>query len=579
MSVCDRYFIASYYLNKYNDVLTLWGGSAFSHFDQHGQYENRQPSQYFDPAFYLNKYADILLAVQQGKVTAYDHFCVFGDQEMRQPTADFFPEYYKAQYSVSGLVTFHHVLHPENNRTQPPTKAPTCNSFSLTSNSGSSTALNFGSYVNDAQDAINYLKIKLYSLPQCGNIVNSGSIAAVSGQSYSVGELLYRAACSANIATQDTISYSVVNTGSLESSKCNIGISTNTAPTCNSFSLTSSSGSSTALNFGSYISDAQDPAANLEIKLYTLPSSCGSITSANGSAAVLGQNYSVIELTYKACSPNIITQDTISYSVVDTGNLESSKCNIGISINPVVPPPATNTTTNTNSSMIPNNTTPSTSTNTPPTTAPGSASGNTQTTTNGNNSIGSSGSANNNAQNTTNGNNGISSSGGANNNTQSTTDGSNVIGNNSGNINNNNTAAPCSKITVINSTNVTVNCNVNNNAITYKIQGSTLIPTLNTGDKIDVSNYHSVKSGLSDACKFIPKVTCNIQLIKNSVNDVADLAISDISGATSIPNIAEYFKGDAINHIYPDHVVTTDASHLEYAGAGLLLCTFLAFYH
>jgi hypothetical protein len=125
---------------------------------------------------------------------------------------------------------------------------------------------------------------------------------------------------------------------------------TNTPPTCNSFSFTLNSGSSNTLNFASYVSDAQDPATNLKIKLNTLPT-CGSITSVNGSAATSGQSYSISELIYKACSTNTAAiQDTISYSVVDTDSLESSKCNIGVSINAVTPTPThtppTNTTNN-----------------------------------------------------------------------------------------------------------------------------------------------------------------------------------------------------------------------------------------
>jgi hypothetical protein len=236
-----------------------------------------------------------------------------------------------------------------DNTPVPPTNTPpTCNNFSLTLNSGNSATLDFTNKVSDAQDAAANLKIKLYALPTCGSITNANGITATSGQNYNVSELTYKA-CSPNNSTQDTISYSVVDTGSLVSSNCSIGISItptssiNPAPTCNSFSLTLNSGSSNTLNFTSYVSDAQDPTANLKIKLNTLPSSCGSITSANGSAAVSGQSYSVSELIYKACSTNITTQDTMSYSVVDTGSLESSKCSIGISINAA---PPTNTTNN-----------------------------------------------------------------------------------------------------------------------------------------------------------------------------------------------------------------------------------------
>ena len=111
--------------------------------------------------------------------------------------------------------------------TSPTNTAPICSNFSLTSSGGTSTVLSFSSNVIYAQDPINNLKIKLYDLPQCGNIANAGGITAVIGQSYSVNELVYR---SCNTAAQGTFSYSVVDSGSLESSKCNINLVVNSTP-------------------------------------------------------------------------------------------------------------------------------------------------------------------------------------------------------------------------------------------------------------------------------------------------------------------------------------------------------------
>ena len=73
-------------------------------------------------------------------------------------------------------------------------------------------------------------------------------------------------------------------------------------------SFTLNSNTSTALSFN--VSDAQDPTANLKIKLNTLPT-CGSIVNSGMIAAVLGQNYNVRELTYKACSTNITNNITL----------------------------------------------------------------------------------------------------------------------------------------------------------------------------------------------------------------------------------------------------------------------------
>ena len=252
--------------------------------------------------------------------------------------------------------------------------APTCSSFSLTSNGNTSTALSFGSNVNDAQDPINNLKIKLYDLPQCGSIINAGGITVVSGQSYSVNELVYRS-CSA--ATQSILSYSVVDSGFLESSRCNLNLIVNSAPTqaptpvptpvpsilpintkptASMVFVSTNVKGAAYIDFKNSVSDKETGVNDLRIKVKSLPS-FGKVYDQNDNEIDMSKTYSPDELQYKVTSGNA-QRDTFAYVVIDVGGLESDQSTATITIVTAAPTPLPTTTVTPVPTPIPSTPTP-----------------------------------------------------------------------------------------------------------------------------------------------------------------------------------------------------------------------------
>lgn len=92
-------FNSEFYLQQYPDVRQAVSegriSSAFQHFRQFGQFENRDPSRLFNGNFYLQRNADVRQAIADGRIrSAFQHFTDFGQFENRQPSTLFSSNYY-----------------------------------------------------------------------------------------------------------------------------------------------------------------------------------------------------------------------------------------------------------------------------------------------------------------------------------------------------------------------------------------------------------------------------------------------------------------------------------------------------
>jgi hypothetical protein len=101
-------FNERYYLANNPDVRGAVASGAFPsgyyHFINHGQFEQRDPSQMLDTQYYLTKYPDIANAVSNHltvngvPITAWWHFNTYGAHEGRQGSPLFDPQYYLGKY-------------------------------------------------------------------------------------------------------------------------------------------------------------------------------------------------------------------------------------------------------------------------------------------------------------------------------------------------------------------------------------------------------------------------------------------------------------------------------------------------
>jgi 2',3'-cyclic-nucleotide 2'-phosphodiesterase (5'-nucleotidase family) len=96
-------FNSEFYLQQYADVRQAVNdgkiSSAFQHFRQFGQFENREPSRLFNANFYLQRYPDVRQAIAEGKIrSAFQHFIEIGQFQNRQPSTLFNPNYYLELY-------------------------------------------------------------------------------------------------------------------------------------------------------------------------------------------------------------------------------------------------------------------------------------------------------------------------------------------------------------------------------------------------------------------------------------------------------------------------------------------------
>ncbi|MFB2976313.1 bifunctional metallophosphatase/5'-nucleotidase [Microseira sp. BLCC-F43] len=99
------FFDSSFYLQRNNEfanftkIFNLNNSSAFKHFRNQGQFENRDPSVLFNSEFYLQQYADVRQAVNDGKISsAFQHFRQFGQFENREPSRLFNANFYLQRY-------------------------------------------------------------------------------------------------------------------------------------------------------------------------------------------------------------------------------------------------------------------------------------------------------------------------------------------------------------------------------------------------------------------------------------------------------------------------------------------------
>ncbi|MFB2919866.1 MULTISPECIES: SGNH/GDSL hydrolase family protein [Aerosakkonema] len=102
MLTANELFDEAYYLNSNSDVAVAVSkgefSTGFAHYNQFGQFEQRNPSAYFDTSYYLQKYQDVASEVNARKTTAFTHFINFGQSEERNPNQLFDTKYYLQQY-------------------------------------------------------------------------------------------------------------------------------------------------------------------------------------------------------------------------------------------------------------------------------------------------------------------------------------------------------------------------------------------------------------------------------------------------------------------------------------------------
>jgi 2',3'-cyclic-nucleotide 2'-phosphodiesterase (5'-nucleotidase family) len=96
-------FNSSFYLQQNPDVAQAVSDgrlrSPFEHFFRFGQFETRDPSALFNSNFYLQRNSDVRQAVTDGRIrSAFQHFTNFGQFENRQPSSLFNPNYYLQLY-------------------------------------------------------------------------------------------------------------------------------------------------------------------------------------------------------------------------------------------------------------------------------------------------------------------------------------------------------------------------------------------------------------------------------------------------------------------------------------------------
>lgn len=102
MLTSTELFDERYYLSTNPDVATAvssgFFSSGFTHFNEFGQFERRNPSAYFDTNFYLQQNQDVANAVNARQTTAFAHFINNGQFERRNPNVLFDTNYYLQQY-------------------------------------------------------------------------------------------------------------------------------------------------------------------------------------------------------------------------------------------------------------------------------------------------------------------------------------------------------------------------------------------------------------------------------------------------------------------------------------------------
>jgi 2',3'-cyclic-nucleotide 2'-phosphodiesterase (5'-nucleotidase family) len=96
-------FNSDFYFQQYSDVRQAVNDgkikSAFRHFIDFGQFENRDPSPLFNSNFYLQRHPDVRQAIAEGKFSsAFQHFIQIGQFQNRQPSTLFNPNYYLELY-------------------------------------------------------------------------------------------------------------------------------------------------------------------------------------------------------------------------------------------------------------------------------------------------------------------------------------------------------------------------------------------------------------------------------------------------------------------------------------------------
>jgi len=164
-------------------------------------------------------------------------------------------------------------------------------------------------------------------------VLTASNATAVIDSAYAVNAIIYTSnADQCAQAYTDSFTYRVVDISSAESPIGTVNISANAfncLPVSTAFTETIT-GTAT-IDFSTHVSDQETTAANLTIKVETLPSK-GVLTASNATA-VEGTAYAISAITYTSNASECAAtySDSFSYTVTDANSVESSASTVNIS--------------------------------------------------------------------------------------------------------------------------------------------------------------------------------------------------------------------------------------------------------
>jgi len=188
--------------------------------------------------------------------------------------------------------------------------------------------IDFITHVSDNETNAVDLTIKLKSLPAKG-VLRIGSSNVENGTACAVDAMTYTSnASECASAYSDSFNYTVTDANSVESSASTVNISAtahNCAPVSTAFTMIVTEETATSMDFTAKVSDKETTAANLKIKLTSLPAE-GMLTVGSADAEI-DTAYAVASLKYTTL---FFDCDKFNYKVVDPSGLESSVSTINI---------------------------------------------------------------------------------------------------------------------------------------------------------------------------------------------------------------------------------------------------------
>jgi len=188
--------------------------------------------------------------------------------------------------------------------------------------------IDFSTHVSDQETTAANLTIKVETLPSKG-VLTASNATAVEGTAYAISAITYTSNASECAATySDSFSYTVTDANSVESSASTVNISAtahNCAPVSTAFTMIVTEETATSMDFTAKVSDKETTAANLKIKLTSLPAE-GMLTVGSADAEI-DTAYAVASLKYTTL---FFDCDKFNYKVVDPSGLESSVSTINI---------------------------------------------------------------------------------------------------------------------------------------------------------------------------------------------------------------------------------------------------------